>query len=292
MRKTYFATFLLGAKEAESPPLNAVIEVCRDWLLSPRSGVDLEALGAVPFDEDGQRFTDVGESARVRLIRINEADWRAFGFRFYHPDFEDDTAEWCSEICCSEKEGQTRIAITTLVGRLGTTLAPLPAAPSRPRLTKTLVEKFGARVERELLAEPRWLKASGFNDFYNHLTDPERRLPIVFCSAQLSSDKPLVDGIRITDQLVGLAPCLRLLEPVSLLQFDRKSRPRAELLGRLGAHLLARFWARTEPLASPPLASPQDWTVRPLGICDTSTSSSFWIRNQPGTRRKRAMGSD
>ncbi len=205
MRETYFVTFRLGALGRSGPTMAEVVPLCRDWAVERRSGVDGERARAITFDETGDHR--VGETAQLSVRRHQDEECDLFGFRLEHPDREDSSIRWLVELCAAQTLAthQLRVAVSTSVGRVGPTLSSVDRPSSRPRLVKTLVEKFSAHEDANITERARLLPKSYIEPFTSTLTDPDRRLPVIFVSAARFNDKPIVDADRIADRVVGLA---------------------------------------------------------------------------------------
>lgn len=206
MRRRYFATFRLGGSEQVAPELSEVFERCGEWIFDPSHRLGQPAdFGYVP---EASRDWELGHGHRVRSRSYDGEGWTAFGLSYEHPDRGGGPLTWRTDVSAGRdhQEGPSvHTAVTLYAGHTNARMDPGDLPVSRPRIVRALISAFPARTSRLLQREPRTIRDGEVPEFVDFLTDPDRQLPVVFCSALNLSDKPIVDCDRLADQLVGLA---------------------------------------------------------------------------------------
>lgn len=206
MADTYFASFCLGDPESGPPSFNEVVGQVRAWALQSRSGIDSDKLAKVDF---GASDDHVAGAGRLQVRRSSDGDADLLALRLSHPDSDEPALLWESELILAHEHraNQLRVAARTSCGHVGDYVAPIALpAPSRPRVVKELVQKFGAFEGQTRLTSVAIPVTPG--DFEKHfiavLENPERAVPLVVVSTR-GSGRPAVDPRKVADQLVGLA---------------------------------------------------------------------------------------
>lgn len=206
MRRRYFATFRLGRLGQDGPELSDVFERCGNWIFDPSHRIgEPSEFGYVP---EASHDWDLGHGHCVRFRSYDEKGWTAFGLSYEHPDRAGEPLSWRTDVCAGQNEQHghgVHTAITLYAGHTDARMDPGNLPVSRPRIVRELISAFPARTSRPLQREPRTITDNDVPDFVDFLTDPDRQLPVVFCSALNLSDKPIVAPDRLADQLVGLA---------------------------------------------------------------------------------------
>jgi len=204
MRRNYFASFQLGAR-GDAPALDDVLGDCARWVRKPRPGITEERLDEVSFSQS--EAYDFGGAASLTVLRHDDDSHDLACLRLQHPDAQHDNRCWRTDIALThDRAEQTlRFTISTAAGISTSQFSPIRVPASRPTLVLDLLRRYGAFEGRPLEATHARLTSDGTTAFLEFLFDPDRQIPIVYCSASARDDQPL-DGVRhVADRLAGLA---------------------------------------------------------------------------------------
>lgn len=124
-----------------------------------------------------------------------------------YPDEDDGNLLWHSRCEISRFNDLTEFSLELLLESIQFYIAPVQFGLQRPRLVPRILSDFVCTYGGEALsAAPHQLRAQGVPEFvHGHLALPTRRLPIVVVSRHTISEKPLIDPVRLADQLAGFA---------------------------------------------------------------------------------------
>ncbi|MBZ0114480.1 MAG: hypothetical protein K8J08_18600 [Thermoanaerobaculia bacterium] len=123
-------------------------------------------------------------------------------------DRVDEDIRWTTELSARrEMDGRVDFLCVVYVGRDGQRVAPIDRDPAAPKIVRELIHSFPCRVDRQLSMISRPLAPENTLAFVDFLRSPDRRLPIIFLSAQNRGDRPLADPEAIASWVGGLAHC-------------------------------------------------------------------------------------
>jgi hypothetical protein len=205
VQTTYFASYLLGERPgATLPSVGDAVETIAHWIfnnpyrqLSRPQGWPDEISEPINFPN--------GE--RVQLLRLeNGGRLQTAAVRFEHPDQQ--SRRWrtdCIVTTMTEPEPAVRFAVTVAAGSSGDGLYPASPPRTRPRIVRSILEKFGGRERYPLKPKFVEIKAGESKSFSEFLLDLERTVPVVFVSRRNRDGELLCDPSDLADKLVGIA---------------------------------------------------------------------------------------
>jgi hypothetical protein len=207
MQTTYFATFLLGERERQAPPTIDDILTCIDNWIFNNKYQQLEKPQGWPHDCPDS--VTLANGISLKQLRFYEGeDIRAIAIRYEHADRSQPALRtWRTDCVLSMRTPEElRFSMTVAAGGTGDGVNPIRASASRPRIVKTIIDRFGAREKlfplKSTFINVAKEEAQSFTDFLLH---PDRSLPIVFFSRTNKDDALLADPKAIADKLSGLA---------------------------------------------------------------------------------------
>ena len=210
MRQTYYSTFLLGSSQNPVlPPVTDFAVLCREWLRKPRGGVDTVLVENLPGDlsAGSERSSfPLGAIASLDSVRFIDDSHDCFAIRFKHPSFADADVTWLTEVCLAldKVAGEARVSVAASFGRETARLSPLGALPSRPRIVRDIVDRWGGHEHFAIKPTADAVSGQNVKQLVETIRDPRRQMPVLFISARNIDDRTLVNGDEIADQLVGL----------------------------------------------------------------------------------------
>lgn len=210
MRQAYYCTFLLGS--SQSPVLPAMVDfaaLCREWLRKPRAGVDAGLVEKLPgnLGASSERVSfSLGAKASLDSVRFTDQSHDCFAIRLKHPSAEDNDVTWLTEVCLAMdvSSGVARVSVAASFGRETARLSPLGALPSRPRIVRDIVDRWGGHEHYAVKPKTDLVTGQNVKQLVETIREPRRQMPVLFISARNSDDRTLVNGDEIADQLVGL----------------------------------------------------------------------------------------
>ena len=204
MRRRYYAAFHVGKAGNSGPNIEDISQACLDWVLDSGRVRLPEGTTIAPCEEVPR--TGVGDGSWIETIFGERADSFNWGLRFVHPD-PDPHVEWLTEVCASQdvETGRTSFSCANLVGSAAGFVVPTFRDPSRPRIVRDLIKKWGAYRGLDLTETATILDADGVAQFVEWLRSQERVRPVVFVSATNREDRPIIDADQIAGQVCGLA---------------------------------------------------------------------------------------
>jgi hypothetical protein len=195
MRQIFQSEFNLGIK-GEKPDLEEVISTTKDWV-SRKFGGNLESF------REGMVGEEYG--SRLTSIAVDAEDSQNFAFTLIHPDREIKGVGWETVFSLSETEDVTKVGLTLSRGWMDGVLRPLPNVISKPFLIPQLIDQFSAHEEYELSTRPKIVTTNSMPETIEMIYNPDRKLPIVFISAEPFTDKPVANARNIAHKLAGTA---------------------------------------------------------------------------------------
>lgn len=205
MQSTYFASFLLGERpDIESPSLADGLNVIESWIFD-------NAFRRLERPEHwitkGGEGIDFPSGERLRVLQhYNQDKLCATGVRFEHSDPE--KRLWRTDCVLSEELGETtalRFTVTVMAGSSQDSINPVFAPSSRPRVVKSMIDRFGARESFPLKAQRIRIGSDDDERFVDFLLSEDRILPIVFASRTNADNSLACNADEIADRLAGIA---------------------------------------------------------------------------------------
>lgn len=205
MQPTYFASFLLNRyPEAPLPPIADGVEVIADWIFKnqyrplqrPSTWPNL----AEPFE--------YSNGTRIQALQLLDQSQRseAFALRFEHPDQQ--SRHWrtdCVLTTVTDPEPAIRFSVSVAAGGASDSIYALRPPSSRPRLVRTMMDKFGAREAYPLASTFVNISDSEAGEFSGFLLDTSRTLPVVFVSRRNHDNGLPCNPSELAGKLAGIA---------------------------------------------------------------------------------------
>jgi len=203
MRTVYRASFRLG-RSGEPPDAAAVSEACLGWVFGRRGVRRPESFpkGQVV----AANRTPVGKDSFAESVLAVDGDVQLWGVRFSHPDAEQPGVQWQTDLLLRLRDGRaTQFTCINRFGSSGDAVLPARRSPSRPRIIRDVLQRWGGTAGFPLEPEPTPLKADGVNQFLDLLTNPDRKRPVVLVTARNVDDRPITDAKALSSWVCGLA---------------------------------------------------------------------------------------
>lgn len=229
MHTRYRANFRVGPVDGQPPAIEEVAEACVDWAMGrARPRVRLPIKADVPRK-------DYGRGAEIETIWIEDADAQSWALRLIHPDEDYDNIRWRTDIVLSRTRQGLMFSCDNYYGTVDGLVVPMRRQASRPRIVLGLLEKWGGYRVYALKAGPEVLRDDDdqIDHFYKFLTNPKRGRPVVYVSAALDTDEPVVNATALASYLAGVAHVWVAESRVPSEQL--KSRMPQRLIARDGA---------------------------------------------------------
>ncbi|MEZ4388818.1 MAG: hypothetical protein R3D98_14840 [Candidatus Krumholzibacteriia bacterium] len=242
MQKHYAVSFNLGSIYEPGPSLDEVAEVCLDSL-GGHPLVDPVALAALKAADAPDRC-DLGRHSWCHTFRGRADDLDHWGLRFEFLDPDDGITRWCTDICARrDPDDQTAFACATWVGAISQTVAPIQVLPGRPQPVRDVLRRWGGfKGSQSVTVDARAVGRENTAKLAEAILSAGRLLPLVYISARLQTERPVVDAQAVADWLAGLAHVV----------VARDSAPSRELQHYLPEQLLCYdgsvrvYWPRPE----------------------------------------------
>lgn len=161
----------------------------------------------VPVPADGGRAAPSSDhliQTTLQKAGTGEAVWQ-LSWRF--PDNRDQSLFWETNCLVAVADGKAEFSLLLRVGSLEFEVKPAEYWLGRPKIVRTVVEKYSCILgERRLLTKPMLLGAEDVHSYVQDvLASPGRRMPIVVVSPQESTTGYLISADQVADLVVGLA---------------------------------------------------------------------------------------
>lgn len=178
-----------------------------EWLESFRpgrqpkwDGAKLELIGSTPL------LLKSSSGNVLETLPVRSGDIRAWGARFQHPDREDNSLRWSTEIAVSQQADNVSLfSCSVLLGRADQSLAPFQRFASRPRIVESVLTRFKSVGILPLLPKPIVVSDTPqeVELFVKLLESPARRHPVIFLST--SAGELTCPAEPLASHLAGLA---------------------------------------------------------------------------------------
>jgi len=222
-RLHYRSAFELEANVSlDSDLWTKVIKQIRSWVGSRISRSSMEtndAFGGSWFYQGGEWAPLAGRGTRVVVNRIRQVEDgllstdvpQYWAIRFVHPCRSVAQRWWQTDICV-EHVAQNRCRVAFLnyhwirEGYVGAD--PDPPVPTSPTLVTQLIEMDGVQASHGnvvITSRPKRISDQDMEGFRNALLDPRRDCPVVYCSLDQLTQRPLVDPGILARALAGNA---------------------------------------------------------------------------------------
>ncbi len=149
-------------------------------------------------------FTSHSIQVSEQRAASGEAIWR---LAWHYPDNRDQTLFWETTVLVALADGLAEFSLILRVGSAEFEIKPAQYWLGRPRIVRTLVEKYACSLGgRRLQNEPTILSAEDIHAYVKEtLTSATRRVPIVVVSPQGPTASCLLSPDTLADLSVGLA---------------------------------------------------------------------------------------
>ena len=206
MRPIYRTSF--GLRPVDGQDVFADIPAAvADWLESHKAerlpkwdGAKLALIGSAPH------LLKSSSGKVLETLPVQAGDIRAWGARFQHPDHEDNSLRWSTEIALSQQgDGGPLFSCSVLLGRADQNLAPFQRFASRPRIVESVLTRFKSAGILSLSPKPIVVSDSPqeVELFVKLLESPARRHPVIFLST--SGGELTCPAEPLASHLAGLA---------------------------------------------------------------------------------------
>lgn len=146
------------------------------------------------------------DKTKVRTFSANELAPAIYSILLSHPDRTVKGRQWITEIGVKYEGDTTTVSVLLETSDISTLVKDIPST-TRPKLVSFLLKNANLNPTTTVGLRVQKIK-NKFDDFKAlsfEVERAERNYPLVFVSNCKKDDQPLVDPIRLQEQLVGLA---------------------------------------------------------------------------------------
>jgi hypothetical protein len=207
MKTIYRTSFTIQEERPLKDTFDRVAAACHQWVFDPQRGLVTPPALEIKKASTLER-TELAGSTFLEAHSVAALGISAWGLRFTHPEKNDPSLLWTSELGLLARKGtQPCFSCSVGISRRGTTLAPIRQRASRPRIVPSIVRQFNCVGAYRLMASAIGIQPDNkdISTFLGVLQAKSRTHPIVFISAKNEDHQPTVNGGPIADKLAGLA---------------------------------------------------------------------------------------
>jgi hypothetical protein len=230
MKTLYRTSFNISHTRTIAQTFDDVAAVCYRWVFDPKRKVR---------PPDG---LNVGAASTVeRTVLVNDSEIEAhfvdgggdgttaWGLRFSHPQSDDPTLRWTSEMgLLSHGGAMPSFSCSVSVSRVGAIVSPIRQRSSRPQVVPAMLRHFKCVGAYPLMTKPIGMKPTDGDiaNLLGVLQAPSRTHPIVLISNLNAENRPTVEPAILADSLAGLAHVVVTTDSqVSWMLRDRLPNP-------------------------------------------------------------------
>ena len=209
MKTLYRTSFNISSSRTIPDTFNDVAAVCYRWVIDPARGRNAPAGLSIATAAALER-TALPDDAEIEAQFVDGgADGTtAWGLRWTHPQFDDSSLCWTSEIgLLSHGGGMPSFSCSVSVSRVGAVVSPIRQRSSRPKVVPAMLRHFKGVGAYQLMTKPIGMKPTDgdVENLFSVLQAANRTHPIVFVSSGNAGNSPIIDATIIADSLAGLA---------------------------------------------------------------------------------------
>ena len=207
MRALYRTTFRIKAKDNPDETMRDIANTCLGWIFDPNRKTVTRHESRPEDPLTNAANLDLGNAHTLDLRTLEDEGATHWGLRFQHPDFEDPTLLWCSELTLHPAQnGSIHFACSVLLGRSEMTFAPVFRPITRPRIIANILSSFQTDGIFPLRNEAVSCKTDSetINQLVSILESASRKHPLVLISTY-EGGKIMVEENKIASHLAGLA---------------------------------------------------------------------------------------
>lgn len=218
MRDVYACSFELDVDSSESS--QALDEAARAALEWAR-----EHYNDAPEIEDpgkGSWHREVDYVEWTTLEVAENAD-RLWTLTLFHRDRSDDTLGWRSTVQLASDDGGMRFGLRLAIEPISKRIAPAQFEVGRPRVVRTMAEKFSGVLDGRPLVSREWLVgAADIDQLVDLLLSPNRLHPVVVTTLSPETGRPTIDDSGVARRLLGVAHVARLRSGEAAWELTRR----------------------------------------------------------------------
>ncbi len=230
MKTLYRTSFNISHARTVAQTFDDVAAVCYRWVFDPKRKVSPPSGLNVGTAYTVERTVLLnGSEIEAHFVRGGVNGTTAWGLRFSHPQSDDPTLRWTSEVgLLSQGGAMPCFSCSVGVSRVGSIVSPIRQRSSRPQLVPAILRHFKCVSAYPLMTKPIGMKPSAgdIENLVGVLQAPSRTHPIVLISNLNADNRPTVDPAVLADSLAGLAHVVVTTDSqVSWMLRDRLPNP-------------------------------------------------------------------
>lgn len=201
MRDVYACSFRLvsGLADHASAPTK-VADVVLEWLFEHAE----QAPDA--WSSDRGRWEDGSDYAEWSTLTVPGVPDQLWSLTFFHADRGDPTLGWRSTVQVAREGDELRFLMRLAIEALQMRILPARFEVGRPRIVRTVIDRFGAEMDDRPLSTAPWVAGSGeVGELSDLLLSSTRRLPVIAITADPATGRSAIDERRVASQVAGIA---------------------------------------------------------------------------------------
>ena len=180
--------------------LDRILESTKDWMV-------YMGVGSKESLSEFNRGMDVKlEDSHVETKYEEDSGKKNFVMRWTFPDRSDEQLIWVEDVGVVRREDNVNdVEISVANGLEHDVIKPVQSNISRPGLVPLLINNFPCFSDYGLSTKPRVVTENNVDRVIDMIYDAQRKLPLIFASAGIADDSPLIDVGLTAKMLSGLA---------------------------------------------------------------------------------------
>ncbi|CAJ1894033.1 hypothetical protein [Aeromonas sp. FDAARGOS 1417] len=168
--------------------------------------------------KSGEEFTI--ERAKVRTYIAVDREPKLYAILFSHPDKTVKGRQWITEIGIKQEKDATTVSILLETSDISTLVKEIPST-TRPRLVNFLQQNAQLHDETIGLRVFNYTNTiESFKALSYEIERESRKHPLVIVSNLKKTNKPLINPIKLQEQLLGLAQVIHSHDDINTWDFE------------------------------------------------------------------------
>jgi hypothetical protein len=143
----------------------------------------------------------------IRATLETSGEYQLLAVDWHHPDQRDATLRWATTVLGARAGEDVQFAIVVRIASSSFVVRPVQYQLGRPRIVDEVLGAFPCSINGQMVSKAeRILLAADVASFVQeHITSPNRTIPVLVMSPDVSTEHPVIDAHALQKELLGLA---------------------------------------------------------------------------------------
>ena len=147
------------------------------------------------------------EQGKISLetMPTEDEEGKMFGVVLKHPDRKNQNLSWSTAVSIAEKPESNLVCTDLQAGFTDNTICPVDEEFFRPGIVARILRVHGSEQRCALSNQSKLIRFDEVPGFVKFLQDPKRKVPVLYLSRRIDSERPAIDPEQVADTLAGIS---------------------------------------------------------------------------------------